>query len=299
MICRRSSTVCARNSTSSKIVGSGEKVTVVPGASRAVRGPVTFSLPCGLPPSLNVEHVVLAVAVDLEDQLGRQGVDDRDAHAVQAARDLVALAAELPAGVQHREHDLGGGLARVLGVLVDRDAAAVVGDPAAAVGQEVTSMRVQKPAIASSTALSTTSQMRWCRPRGTGRTDVHPGSDPDGFEALENRDVAGAVRSSQDPLVFSATKRLLFAHSKSPASGRGPHPSRMRLVSSILPHRNRRDRRSRAPGRRPRCGRSHRLGELAPRAPGAGPARSRSWVAQAGSSTATVSTPSRSLIGVA
>ena len=101
MICSRSVTVWARNSTSSKIVGSGLKVTVVPVRPRGA-GPVTLSLPWGLPPSLNDHLVVVAVEVDLEDEPRRERVDDRDAHAVQAARDLVALAAELAAGVQRR-----------------------------------------------------------------------------------------------------------------------------------------------------------------------------------------------------
>ena len=80
--------------------------------------------------------VVAAVAVDLELEPARQRVHDRHADAVQAAGDLVALAAELAAGVQHREHDLGRRLVGVLGVRIDRDAAAVVDDAAAAVGEQ-------------------------------------------------------------------------------------------------------------------------------------------------------------------
>jgi hypothetical protein len=41
----------------------------------------------------------------LGDQPLRERVHDRDADPVQAARDLVALAAELAAGVQLRQHD--------------------------------------------------------------------------------------------------------------------------------------------------------------------------------------------------
>ena len=79
---------------------------------------------------------MLAVAVDLDDQPLAERVDHADADAVQAAGDLVALAAELAAGVQDGEHDLGRALAlvRTGRVRVDRDAAAVVVDPAAAVG---------------------------------------------------------------------------------------------------------------------------------------------------------------------
>ncbi len=48
----RSMTVCARNSTSSKMVGSGQNDTVVPVRPRGAV-PVTVSLPVGLPPSTN------------------------------------------------------------------------------------------------------------------------------------------------------------------------------------------------------------------------------------------------------
>src|SRR4051794_238787 len=53
---------------------------------------------------LRVDEVV---APDLHRERLRERVDDRDADAVEAARDLVAAAvAELAAGVQDREHDL-------------------------------------------------------------------------------------------------------------------------------------------------------------------------------------------------
>ena len=49
--------------------------------------------------------VDLAVAADLGDEPLRERVHDRDADAVQAARDLVAVAAELAAGVELRQDD--------------------------------------------------------------------------------------------------------------------------------------------------------------------------------------------------
>src|SRR3712207_8804022 len=51
-----------------------------------------------------------------------EGVDDRHSDPVQAAGHLVAGAAELPAGVQHGEDDLGGRHVLVLRVEVDGDA---------------------------------------------------------------------------------------------------------------------------------------------------------------------------------
>ena len=50
--------------------------------------------------------VDLAVLIDVDLQVLRQGVDHGRAHAVQAAGDLVAPAAELAAGVQHGQADL-------------------------------------------------------------------------------------------------------------------------------------------------------------------------------------------------
>ena len=91
----------------------------------------------GLAPVDELHDVVVAVAVDLEDQAGRQGVDHRAAHAVEAAGDLVPAAlAELAAGVEDGVDDLGRRLVLVLRVDAGRDAAAVVGHPHAAVGQE-------------------------------------------------------------------------------------------------------------------------------------------------------------------
>ena len=69
--------------------------------------------------------VDLAVELDLGDEPLGERVDDRDADAVQAARHLVALAAELAAGVQLRQHD-GERRQSLLGDDVDRDAAAAV-----------------------------------------------------------------------------------------------------------------------------------------------------------------------------
>ena len=77
----------------------------------------------------------VAVVLDLDDELLAQRVDDRAADAVQTTGDLVAAAAELAAGVQLGEHQRHGGnpFDRVD---AGRDAAAVVGDPDAAVGEQ-------------------------------------------------------------------------------------------------------------------------------------------------------------------
>ena len=91
---------------------------------RPSQSPVTASGASGTP-SREAHLVDLAVAPDLELQLGRQRVDHRDADAVQAAGDLVGVLVELSAGVQLGHDDLGRRHALAL-VDVGRDAAAIV-----------------------------------------------------------------------------------------------------------------------------------------------------------------------------
>src|SRR5581483_12017885 len=138
-----------------------------------------------------------AVAVDLELEAGGEGVDDRHADAVQAARDLVALAAELAAGMEGREHDLGRRDPRVLGVLVDGNAPAVVDHPAAAVLQEgdLDPVGMAGHGLIDGVVDDLVDQV--VEARGTGRSDVHPGAFPDRFQALEDRDVLGVVRHAR------------------------------------------------------------------------------------------------------
>ena len=91
--------------------------------------------PCGVADHRERRHrvamaefhrVLFAVAEDAQLEPARQGVDDRDADPVQAARDLVGILVELPARMELGHDDLGGrdAFARVD---VDRDAAAVIG----------------------------------------------------------------------------------------------------------------------------------------------------------------------------
>ena len=77
--------------------------------------------------------VDLPVAVNREDQVFGQGVDDGYADTVQAAGHLVGIVVELTAGVQNR-HDDFGGRAPFFRVQVYRDAAAVVADRYGLVG---------------------------------------------------------------------------------------------------------------------------------------------------------------------
>ena len=101
--------------------------------------------------------VDLPVAAHLGDEPLRERVDDRDADAVQAARDLVALAAELAAGVELRQDDRERGQA-LLGASCRPGSRAPSSRTVTELsGWSVTSTRSLRPASASSTALSTTS----------------------------------------------------------------------------------------------------------------------------------------------
>ena len=138
-----------------------------------------------------------AVAANGQLQPLRQRVDDRDADAVQSAGDLVAAAlAELAAGVEHREHDLGRGPALLL-VHVDRDAAAVVGHGDARVGvdPDVDEVALAGQGFVDRVVDDLVDEVM--QPARPGGADVHAGSLSYRLEALENgdvlRSVAGAV----------------------------------------------------------------------------------------------------------
>ena len=134
---------------------------------------------------------VLAVAhLDLE-PLG-QGVDDRGAHAVQAARHLVAAAAELAARVQDGEDDGDGGKAG-LALGADGDAAAVVRDLDDLAGKQV---HLDHRAIARERLVDRVVDnlidqvVQAARPR---RPDIHAGPLAYRLQPLEHLDLRGVV----------------------------------------------------------------------------------------------------------
>ena len=135
---------------------------------------------------------VVAVGVDVELEPFGERVDDRDADAVQAARHLVARAAELAARVQHREDDLG----RRLVVLLhdpDRDATAVVGDGDRVVGVDGDGDRGAVPGDGFVDRVVDHLVHEVMQTSGPGGTDVHARSFADRLEALEDLDVLGGV----------------------------------------------------------------------------------------------------------
>ena len=134
-----------------------------------------------------------ALAPDLDVEAGRQRVDHRRADAVQAARDRVSAAAELAAGVQHRQHDLDRRLGRVGRVRVDRDASAVVDHADAAVGEDRHVDEVVVPGERLVDGVVDDLVHEMVEAALTGRADVHAGALAHRLEAFEHLDGVGPV----------------------------------------------------------------------------------------------------------
>ena len=131
------------------------------------------------------------VAPDLEIEALRQRVDDRDADAVQTARDLVGAVLELAAGVQDRQRDFGRRLAAL--VHVGRNAAAVVDDADRVVemNRDVDFGAVAGERFVDRVVDDLVNQvMQTGRPRGA---DVHRRALANRFKAFEDLDAFGAV----------------------------------------------------------------------------------------------------------
>ena len=187
----RSSSVCARNSSSSMIVGSGQNVTDVPDD---VESPMRSKEPSGSPPSTKVCANRPPSRWISSSSRRDERVDHRDADAVQTPGNLVALAAELAARVQHREHDLGRGFVGIFGVRVDGNSAPVVDDATAAVGEQghIDTRRVARECLVDRVVDDLVDEVM--EARRAGRADVHTGALAHRLEALQNGDVFGAVR---------------------------------------------------------------------------------------------------------
>ena len=111
---------------------------------------------------------------------------------MQAARDLVAVTAELSAGVQLRQHDGERGKP-LLGDEVDGDAGAAVADRDRVVGVD----RHLDGVVAARESLVDRVVDRLVdevvKAANARRADVHPGPQPDRLEAFEHGDVLGRV----------------------------------------------------------------------------------------------------------
>src|SRR6267378_3754026 len=135
----------------------------------------------------------LAPAADLDIEPLAERVHDRDADAVQTARNLVGRVLELAAGVEHGQHDFRRRLAGLL-VRVDRDPAAVVADGDRAVGVQNDLDRVAEAAERLVDGVIDNLVDQMMQAVGARVADVHSGALADRLEALENLDVARGVR---------------------------------------------------------------------------------------------------------
>src|SRR3989441_538842 len=135
----------------------------------------------------------LAAAADLDVEPLAEGVDDRDADAVQAARDLVGRVLELAAGVQHGQHDFRRRLARLL-VGVDGDPAAVVADGDRIVGVQDDLDRVAEARERLVNGIVDDLVHQMMQAVGARVADVHGGALADRLEPFEDLDVARGVR---------------------------------------------------------------------------------------------------------
>ena len=169
----------------------------------------------------------VAVAADLEVERLRQRVHDRDADPVQAARDLVALAAELPAGVELGQDDLGrrqpearpsprpGSRGRCRSTVTRPSGARVTRDVVAVTLERFVDAVVDHLVD------------KMVESAGAGGADVHAGPLANRLEALENGDVFGVVAG------FGQTKTRLnrrknacnYQRSLDPTTQGAPEPA--------------------------------------------------------------------------
>ena len=136
--------------------------------------------------------VDLAVAPNLGDEPLGERVHDRDADAVEAAGDLVAVAAELSAGVQLRQDDRESG-EPLVGHDGHGDARAPVPDDDGIVRTEGHLDALVTPCESLVDRVVDHLVDEVMEPAGARRADVHAGSLANGVEALENGDVFGVV----------------------------------------------------------------------------------------------------------
>ena len=154
-----------------------------------------------LPPDLEVaggDALLVTLVIDLpvpahlHDEPFRQGVDHGHAHAVQAARYLVGLVVELPAGVEHG-HDDFHGRPVLRGVRLDRYAAAVVDHGYTSVFLDVHLDRIAEPLEMLIDGVLHHFFHEMMQAGGAGAPDVHGGPLANAFESLQDLDILRVI----------------------------------------------------------------------------------------------------------
>ena len=136
----------------------------------------------------------LAVALDVDLQPLRERVDHGDTNAVQAARNLVALAAELAAGVELREDDRHS-RETLVGHHAGRDPGAVVADRDRVVRVKGDLDPVGTPRESLVDRVVDDLEDQVMEPARARRADVHARAQPDRLEAFEDGDVFSGIGS--------------------------------------------------------------------------------------------------------
>src|SRR5664280_2088851 len=159
--CSRSTTVWARNSISSKMAASGQNEMVVPVRPRGA-GPVTASLPVGLPPFSNsMTWCWSSRSISSNSRLDRALTTETPTPWRPPETLYPPPSPNFPPAWRTVRTTSAADFPLCLGigpVGMPRPLSMTLTPPS---GRRVTLMRVQNPAMASSTELSTTSQTRW------------------------------------------------------------------------------------------------------------------------------------------
>ena len=132
---------------------------------------------------VEIDLVFYAIAAHLHFHLCGKGVHNGNAHAVQTARDLIALATKFAAGMQNGEYDLDRG-DLLLGVLVHGNAAAVVltGDGIVGVDGHLDGIAVPGQGLVHSVVDHLVDQV--VQTAGTGGADVHARAFANSFKSF-------------------------------------------------------------------------------------------------------------------
>ena len=167
--------------------------------------------------------VDMPAAADLDLEPLRQGVDHRNTDAVQAAGDFIARLVELAAGVQLGERNLGGrDLLR--GMLLNRDAAAVVGHRHRIVGvhDDADLGPVTGQVLVDAVVDHLVDQV--VQSGDAGAADVHRGALAHRLQPLEDLDVRGIVVGNFLPVLFVVLSHVDSSSPSVPSSSRLTSP---------------------------------------------------------------------------
>ena len=165
-----------------------------------------------------LHFVDVPVFVDPDPEPLGQGVDNGRAHAMKAAGDLIAAAAELAAGMKHGVHHFQGRPAG-LGLDIHGDTTTVVGngDGIAGIDGNGDVLAVPGQGFINGVVHDFVDQMMQAG-RGGG-ADIHTGPLPDRFQSFQHLDLLRAVFLSYFGFV-----RHFVLHSRIDQNKQNPHP---------------------------------------------------------------------------